>query len=68
MGATVIEKHLTLDRTLPGPDHASSLEPAEFKQMVQAIRNVEKAMGNGIKQPCERELAVRDLYRIKGAQ
>jgi N-acetylneuraminate synthase/N,N'-diacetyllegionaminate synthase len=65
MGATVIEKHLTLDRTLPGPDHAASLEPAEFKQMVQAIRNVEKAMGSGIKQPCEREMAVRDLYRLK---
>jgi sialic acid synthase SpsE len=66
LGATVIEKHLTLNRNLPGPDHAASLEPGEFKQMVQAIRNVEAAMGNGIKQPCERELQVRDLYRLKG--
>lgn len=66
LGATVIEKHLTLDKTLPGPDHAASLEPAEFKRMVEAIRNVEKAMGSGIKQPCERELQVRELYRLKG--
>lgn len=66
MGATVIEKHLTLDKTLPGPDHAASLEPAEFKQMVMSIRNVEKAMGDGIKRPCARELEVRDLYRLHG--
>jgi N,N'-diacetyllegionaminate synthase len=49
MGATVIEKHFTLDRSLPGPDHRASLEPHELKAMVQAIRNIEKAMGNGIK-------------------
>lgn len=66
LGATVIEKHLTLDKTFSGPDHAASLEPAEFKMMVEAIRNVEAAMGNGIKQPCKRELQVRDLYRLKG--
>ena len=49
MGATVIEKHFTLDRNLPGPDHKSSLEPAELKAMVTAIRNIEIALGDGIK-------------------
>jgi N,N'-diacetyllegionaminate synthase len=49
MGATVIEKHFTLDRTLPGPDHQASLEPAELKAMVTAIRNIEIALGDGIK-------------------
>jgi N-acetylneuraminate synthase len=57
LGAEVIEKHFTLDRALPGPDHAASLEPAELKQMVKAIRNVESALGNGVKAPalCERQ-------------
>ncbi|MBP98385.1 N-acetylneuraminate synthase [Candidatus Poribacteria bacterium] len=49
LGATVIEKHFTLDRNLPGPDHAASLEPSELKMMVLSIRNVELAMGSGIK-------------------
>jgi len=49
MGAVVIEKHLTLDRSLAGPDHKASLEPPEFAQMVAAIRNTEAAMGDGIK-------------------
>lgn len=49
MGAEIIEKHFTLDRTLPGPDHKASLEPAELKAMVSAIRNIEQAMGNGHK-------------------
>lgn len=49
LGAAVIEKHFTLDRNLPGPDHKASLEPDELKMMVQAIRHVEKALGNGIK-------------------
>jgi N,N'-diacetyllegionaminate synthase len=49
MGATVIEKHFTLDRKLPGPDHKASLEPAELKAMVTAIRNIELALGDGIK-------------------
>jgi len=56
IGATVIEKHFTLDRTLPGPDHAASLEPYELKEMVCAIRNIEKAMGNGIKKPSPSEI------------
>lgn len=49
MGASVIEKHFTLDRTLPGPDHQASLEPAELSAMVAAIRNIEAALGDGIK-------------------
>jgi N,N'-diacetyllegionaminate synthase len=55
MGATVIEKHFTLDRNMPGPDHAASLEPGELKAMVDAIRNIEKAMGDGIKKPSSSE-------------
>ncbi|WP_346693312.1 N-acetylneuraminate synthase [Coprobacter fastidiosus] len=55
LGATVIEKHFTLSRDLEGPDHRASLEPNELKQMVQYIRNIEKALGNGIKIPSENE-------------
>ena len=51
MGARIIEKHFTLDRNMEGPDHLSSLNPFELKEMVIAIRNVEKALGNGIKSP-----------------
>lgn len=57
LGAKIIEKHFTLDRTLPGPDHAASLEPEELKEMVNAIRNIELTIsGNGIKTPSESEL------------
>ncbi len=56
LGAEVIEKHFTLDRSLPGPDHAASLEPVELQQMVAAIRHVEAAFGNGIKAPAPCEL------------
>ena len=55
LGATVIEKHITGDRTLPGPDHAASMEPDEFAQMVKSIRSVEHAMGDGIKRAGQRE-------------
>ncbi|MDC1038365.1 N-acetylneuraminate synthase [Candidatus Marinimicrobia bacterium] len=55
MGATVIEKHFTLDRNMSGPDHATSLEPEELKAMVTAIRNIEKAMGDGVKRPSPSE-------------
>ncbi len=55
MGATIIEKHFTLDKTLPGPDHKASLEPEELKAMVAAIRNVENAFGVAEKQPTETE-------------
>ena len=60
MGATVIEKHFTLDRTLPGPDHAASLEPRELKTMVVAIRNIEKAIGDGVKKPSSSE--IKNIY------
>lgn len=58
-GASIIEKHLTLDHGRPGPDHAASLEPQEFVQMVAGIRNVENALGHGRKEPaeCETEIA-----------
>ena len=55
MGASVIEKHFTLDRNLPGPDHRASLEPDELKAMVQTIRNIEQALGDGVKQPSPSE-------------
>ncbi|MBT6051303.1 MAG: N-acetylneuraminate synthase [Candidatus Scalindua sp.] len=63
LGATVIEKHFTLDRTLPGPDHRASLEPIELKAMVQSIRNVEKAMGDGIKRASPSELKNKPIAR-----
>lgn len=55
-GATIIEKHFTLDRNLPGPDHKASLEPDELKSMVAAIRDVEKSLGDGIKRPTPSEI------------
>ncbi|MDK2744682.1 MAG: N-acetylneuraminate synthase [Nitrospira sp.] len=51
LGATVIEKHFTLDRALPGPDHEASLTPDELRAMVSAIRNIESALGDGVKRP-----------------
>lgn len=55
LGATVIEKHFTLDREMKGPDHRASLEPTELKQMVSSIRNIEVALGNGEKKPSASE-------------
>lgn len=55
LGASVIEKHLTLDRNMLGPDHKASLEPQEFKRMVLAIRNIEMALGDGTKKPSPSE-------------
>jgi len=63
MGAAVIEKHFTLDRNMEGPDHRASLEPPELKAMVSAIRNVEKALGDGIKTPSPSELKNRPVAR-----
>jgi N-acetylneuraminate synthase len=63
LGATVIEKHFTLDRNLPGPDHKASLEPDELKAMVQAIRNIERALGDGIKRPSQSELKNKPIAR-----
>lgn len=56
LGAAVIEKHFTIDKNLPGPDHLASLEPEEFRKLVSAIRNIEKALGNGIKKPSASEM------------
>ena len=64
MGATVIEKHFTLDRTLPGPDHAASLEPDELKTMVVTIRNIEKAMGDGKKRVLKSEIPIAKKLRV----
>lgn len=55
MGASIIEKHFTLDKSLPGPDHRASLDPAELKAMVCAIRNIEQAIGNGEKHVSDSE-------------
>ena len=63
LGACVIEKHLTLDRSLAGPDHAASLTPEEFTEMVSSIRDVEKAMGDGIKRPSPGEL--KNLFAVR---
>jgi N,N'-diacetyllegionaminate synthase len=63
MGATVIEKHFTLDRNLPGPDHKASLEPDELALMIQHIRSVERALGSDKKEPTANELPVRALVR-----
>jgi N,N'-diacetyllegionaminate synthase len=63
LGATVIEKHLTLDKSLPGPDHLASADPAEFAAMVRGIRNVEAMLGDGIKQPQPIEANTRDVAR-----
>lgn len=63
LGATVIEKHFTLDKTLPGPDHRASLEPSELEHLVQGIRNIEAALGDGSKVPAASELKNRELAR-----
>lgn len=74
LGAVVIEKHFTLDRNMPGPDHKASLEPAELKQMVDAIRNVEKAIaGNAVKAPSKSEekntaIARKSIYLKHGME
>jgi N,N'-diacetyllegionaminate synthase len=63
LGARVVEKHFTLDRALPGPDHAASLEPAELAAMVRGIRVVEQALGDGVKAPAPSEAANRVVVR-----
>ena len=63
MGASCIEKHLTLDCNMEGPDHKASLEPNEFKLMVTAIRNIELALGNGIKKPSKSETKNIEIVR-----
>ena len=63
LGARVIEKHFTLDCNLPGPDHRASIEPDELRAMVLAIRNIEKALGDGIKRPSSSELKNKPIVR-----
>src|SRR5215203_3588177 len=63
LGACVIEKHFTMDRTLPGPDHRASLEPAELRDLVRSIRRVETALGNGRKVPTVSELETAKVAR-----
>ncbi len=63
LGASVIEKHFTLDRTLPGPDHKASLEPCELKDLVRSVRQTEAALGSGTKAPSPSELANREIVR-----
>jgi N,N'-diacetyllegionaminate synthase len=63
LGACCIEKHFTLDKTMQGPDHKASLEPEELKTMVQAIRNIEQALGNGVKQPSPSETKNMSVVR-----
>lgn len=63
MGACVIEKHFTLDSSMEGPDHKASIEPCDFKQLVTAVRNIEMALGGGVKRPTKTELANRAVAR-----
>ena len=63
LGADVIEKHFTIDRTLPGPDHAMSMEPAEFAEMIDVLTRVRSGLGTGVKGPAESELEVRRISR-----
>ncbi len=63
LGATVIEKHFTLDKNMEGPDHKASLEPHELKEMVDAVRNAELALGTGRKEPSESERANKSIAR-----
>jgi len=63
LGAVMIEKHFTLDKSMEGPDHKASLDPFELKSMVSAIRNIEKALGSGVKQPSVSEIKNMNIAR-----
>ena len=63
LGAEIIEKHFTLNRSMDGPDHRCSLEPSELKYMVESIRNIEKALGDGIKRPNRSEVEISKVVR-----
>ena len=63
LGASVIEKHFTLDKTMEGPDHKASLDPNELKAMVQSIRNIELALGSSVKKPSKSEMPNREVAR-----
>jgi N-acetylneuraminate synthase len=62
-GAVVIEKHFTLDRTMTGPDHRASIEPEDLKKLVGAVREVERALGTGVKAPMAGEFSTRAVAR-----
>jgi sialic acid synthase SpsE len=70
LGACVIEKHFTLDRALPGPDHLASIEPGELRALVSGVRVVEMALGHGRKEPvsCEAEIAIVSRKSIVAAR
>lgn len=63
LGAEIIEKHFTLNKEMDGPDHKASLDPVELKKMVNSIRNIEKALGNGLKKPSPSEKANKSVAR-----
>ena len=63
LGACVIEKHFTLSQQLPGPDHRASLEPQDLVKLVKGIRNIESALGDGIKRPAAEELNTSEVAR-----
>ena len=63
LGASIIEKHFTLDKNMIGPDHKSSLNPVELEQMVKSIRNIELALGDGVKKPSKSELKNKNVVR-----
>ena len=63
LGATIIEKHFTLNCNMEGPDHKASIEPQDLKRMVQSIRNIEKALGNGVKEPSPSETKNIEIAR-----
>jgi N,N'-diacetyllegionaminate synthase len=63
LGALIIEKHLTLDKSMPGPDHRASADPGEFRSLVTMVRNVSAALGDGIKRPAASEMKNRDIAR-----
>lgn len=63
LGASIVEKHFTLDRALPGPDHSSSLEPDELRRMIEQLRRVESALGDGVKRPTASEHNTREVAR-----
>lgn len=63
LGAKVIEKHFTLDRDMPGPDHQASIQPNELKKMIENIRDIEKSMGSGVKEPSISEFANKEIAR-----
>lgn len=63
LGARVIEKHFTLSRSLPGPDHKASLEPHELKEMIRSVRNIEDSFGDGVKHPQSSEIEIAKIAR-----